>query len=94
MDLRNKTLTITGAGTTRITGIISDDKKDDLSITKSGTGTLILDAANDYSGDTTVNQGVLNIRNSAALGADQAGKHDCECGWRIAVAGEYLDRRR
>ena len=64
----NKILTITGAGTTRITGIISDDKKDDLSLVKSGTGTMILAAANTYSGDTTINQGVLRISNSAALG--------------------------
>src|SRR5256884_8046208 len=38
------------------------------SLTKEGTGTLILTSASAYRGGTTVNRGVLNIQNSNALG--------------------------
>ena len=38
------------------------------SLTKSGSGTLILSGSNSYSGNTTINTGILNIRNSYALG--------------------------
>ena len=37
-------------------------------INKSGTGTLILGGANDYTGDTTVNAGTLEIRGDGLLG--------------------------
>ena len=38
------------------------------SLTKSGSGTLILTGSNSYSGNTTISTGILNIRNSYALG--------------------------
>lgn len=43
------------------------------SITKSGTGTLLLSAANTFTGTTTVNGGILRIGNAAALGATAGG---------------------
>ncbi|HEY5311373.1 MAG TPA: autotransporter-associated beta strand repeat-containing protein, partial [Pirellulales bacterium] len=45
---------VTGAGT---------------SLTKAGNGTLVLSGANQFSGSDYIDQGVLNIENSAALGA-------------------------
>jgi len=80
-----KTLTIAGAGTTDITGMISDDQKD-LAIAKNGTGTLILEAANAYTQGTTVNQGVLNIRNSSALGT-AAGNTIVNAGGELQLQG-------
>src|SRR5262249_16924620 len=38
-------------------------------LTKELTGTLIVQAANSYAGGTQVNQGILNIQNSSALGS-------------------------
>jgi autotransporter-associated beta strand protein len=38
------------------------------SITKTGTGTLILTKANTYSGGTTINSGILEAQNNSALG--------------------------
>jgi autotransporter-associated beta strand protein len=43
------------------------------SLTKNGTGTLILSGNNSYAGATTVSVGVLNIQNGAALGGTGAG---------------------
>jgi fibronectin-binding autotransporter adhesin len=42
-------------------------------LTKNGTGTTVLNTSNGYTGATTVNDGVLNIRNASALGATTAG---------------------
>ena len=38
------------------------------SLQKEGTGTLVLASSDSYEGGTTINQGILNIQNSAALG--------------------------
>ena len=43
------------------------------SITKGGAGTLILASANQFSGTMYATEGVLNVRNSAALGAPTSG---------------------
>ena len=43
------------------------------SLTKVGSGTLVLSGANSYSGTTTVNDGILNISNGSALGSTLAG---------------------
>jgi fibronectin-binding autotransporter adhesin len=42
-------------------------------VTQSGTGTTVLNSSNGYTGTTTVNAGVLNIRNASALGSTTAG---------------------
>ena len=57
------------AGTLTISGVISGD--DDLQ--KDGPGTLILDAANTYTGVTRVLEGSLHLRNDLALGSTAAG---------------------
>lgn len=56
-----ESLTISG----RITGVGG--------LNKEGTGTLILSGANTYGGTTKINVGVLNARNSTALGTIAAG---------------------
>ena len=59
-------LDVQGTGVTTISGVISGTSGGDL--TKSGTGTLNLSAANTFAGDTIVSGGTLGISNSAALG--------------------------
>lgn len=42
-------------------------------VTKNGTGTMVLSGANTYTGATTVSAGVLNIQNAAGLGTTAGG---------------------
>jgi fibronectin-binding autotransporter adhesin len=64
VNLSTFALTVNGTGSTTISGIVSGTG----SITKSGSSTLILSGTNTYTGLTTVNGGVLNIRSASALG--------------------------
>jgi len=66
VQLGGNTLTLGDATSTRFDGIISGSGG---ALIKLGGGTLILGGANTYSGATTVNDGVLNLQNSAALGS-------------------------
>jgi fibronectin-binding autotransporter adhesin len=76
-DVAGRTLTVLGASNTLITGVISGQGL----LAKSGTGSLILSAANTYTGGTLVTGGTLagdstslqgNITNSATLLFSQA----------------------
>ena len=64
-----KTLTLTGAGTTRITGAIGNGGATSVALTKSGSGSLVLSGNNSYSGATTISSGTLQILGSGLLGA-------------------------
>jgi autotransporter-associated beta strand protein len=56
---------VNGTGDITISSVIKDGAGNKL--TKMGTGTLILDAVNTYSGDTTINAGVLLLGNAAGI---------------------------
>ncbi|MDZ7617585.1 MAG: autotransporter-associated beta strand repeat-containing protein, partial [Patescibacteria group bacterium] len=60
-------------GTLTIAGVIEPHEGSTGSLTKVGTGTLILTNANTYTGPTTIAVGVVNVRNNNALGATVAG---------------------
>lgn len=67
-------LTLRGAGNGEIQGQIGGTASSasavvSLQLVKTGTGTWILSGANTYARETTVSAGILNIRNSSALGA-------------------------
>jgi autotransporter-associated beta strand protein len=66
----NDNLQVGGVGNVTINDIIALGSG---ALTKDGTGTLTLNAANTYTGTTTVNAGVLNIGNSNGLGTTAAG---------------------
>ncbi|MEI8037128.1 MAG: autotransporter-associated beta strand repeat-containing protein, partial [Verrucomicrobiota bacterium] len=57
-------------GTLTVGGVISDGTTAK-GITKNGTGTLFLTAANAMTGGITLNAGILNISNAASLGTGQ-----------------------
>jgi autotransporter-associated beta strand protein len=61
-----KTLTVTGAGATTISGAITDGLGT-VALTKSGAGTLTLSGANFYTGNTTVSAGTLLTTAATAL---------------------------
>jgi autotransporter-associated beta strand protein len=67
----NAVLTVGDATSTTYAGIISGTGT--AGLTKQGAGTLTLTGANSYTGLTTVGVGVLNIRNSLALGTAAGG---------------------
>ena len=54
-----KTLTVTGAGNTAISGAIGTGMATSIALTKTGAGTLTLSGMNGYAGATTVNGGTL-----------------------------------
>ncbi len=62
-----RTLTITGTGAVVVSGVIIDGVAAG-SITKSGTGTLTLSAANTYTGTTALSAGTLILGNNSAAG--------------------------
>lgn len=84
MDLGASTRTITTSNTalTTFSGIVSGTG----GITKAGSGTLVLSGANNYSGATTINAGVLNVQNATALGTT-AGSTTVNSGGALALGG-------
>ena len=58
-----------GTGTTTITSGIIDGSSGATALTKAGTGTLLLDGANTFTGATYINAGTLQIGNNDLLGA-------------------------
>ncbi|MFQ3670824.1 MAG: autotransporter domain-containing protein, partial [Verrucomicrobiia bacterium] len=68
-----RTLTFTGPGTTTVNGIISNGPSAASgNLLKTGTGTLILNGLNTYSGSTTLVNGITQISNTANLGNGSA----------------------
>jgi autotransporter-associated beta strand protein len=66
----NRPLTVGGAGDTTISNVIGTTNG---TLTKDGTGTLTLDAANTYTGVTTINAGTVSVTNAGGLGTTAGG---------------------
>jgi len=64
----SKTLTVSGAGETRIDGIVSDGGASAVGIVSEASGTVVLSAANTHSGGTAVQSGTLTASHVQALG--------------------------
>lgn len=63
-----ESLTVNGAGTTALNGVVSNGGASAVAVTKSGSGTLTLGGTNTYTGTTTINAGRLAANSAAALG--------------------------
>jgi autotransporter-associated beta strand protein len=81
-----RTLTISGTGTTIVSGVMADGGSGAGALSKTGTGTLVLSGGNTYTGATTVSAGVLNIQNNTALGTT-AGATTVASGASLQVQG-------
>ncbi|MDW8036855.1 MAG: autotransporter-associated beta strand repeat-containing protein, partial [Thermoguttaceae bacterium] len=70
------TLNIPAATTYTFGGVLggTGTNENNLALTKTGDGTLVLSGTNTYTGTTSVNQGVLQITNASALGASGSGQ--------------------
>jgi fibronectin-binding autotransporter adhesin len=63
----NRTLTVAGAGSTTISGVISDSTSTGIgSLTYNGSNTLALTNANTFSGTLTISSGAVQFQNSLA----------------------------
>lgn len=79
----NRTLTVSEGD---FGGLVMDSGENVLSLTKQGTGTLVLRGANTYTGATTINGGTLELAEGATMGATVI----TTAGGTLAVnAGEY-----
>jgi autotransporter-associated beta strand protein len=67
INIRGNTFTVGDSTDSTFSGVLSDNGAYG-SLVKQGTGTLTLTGANTFAGTTTINAGVLNVQNSAALG--------------------------
>lgn len=65
--------TLTGSGYTAQAGDVSAALAGSGTLAKNGAGVLYLSGANTYSGTTSVNAGILEIRSAGALGATNGG---------------------
>ena len=68
-----RTFTIQGAGDTRLSGIVENGLADTVNVVKSGTGRLLLENQNTYSGYTTVSGGELVVDGTAGAGTVTVG---------------------
>ncbi|MBW7896515.1 MAG: autotransporter-associated beta strand repeat-containing protein, partial [Opitutaceae bacterium] len=64
---RTFTLTGTNTGTNTLSAVLGDNGTGATSLTKDGAGTWILTGANTYTGDTTVNAGILQVNASERI---------------------------
>jgi autotransporter-associated beta strand protein len=78
-------LTIAGAGSTTLTGVLSGTG----GLSMQGTGTLTLSAANAYSGGTTIVSGAIAATADAALGAGGT-TTTVDVGATLGLAGGYF----
>ena len=67
-----KTLTLTGAGSFSMGGVIGDGSGT-VALTKSGVGTTTLTGVNTYTGTTTINGGTLQVGNGGSTGSIGSG---------------------
>jgi autotransporter-associated beta strand protein len=67
-----KELVFTGPGNVTVASVIQDNASGASALTMAGSGTLVLAAANTYSGSTTVSAGTLQLGNNAAVGGASA----------------------
>lgn len=68
-EIAGSTGTLTGTSYSVESGLISGRLAGAAALTKSTTGTVIVSSANTYSGDTTINDGILSLTNASALSA-------------------------
>jgi fibronectin-binding autotransporter adhesin len=82
----------TTAGTRTYSLALTDTGTNALGLVKTGSGILVLDQTNTYSGMTTIGSGVLSIASTASLpGWDSSGRYSVPAGSVLAVGNAVTD---
>ncbi|MBB5031402.1 beta strand repeat-containing protein [Prosthecobacter vanneervenii] len=85
-----RTVILDGAASGTVNGLIADNGGVKLGVTKAGTGTWTLSAANTYSGDTILSAGVLNLTTAQTGGGVLSVADGATLGLSLAAAGQTL----
>ena len=85
------TLTLSTTSTVTVSAILGNTAQNSFGVTKAGLGTLLLSAANTFTGPVNVTGGILKLGSATALGTSAGSKTTVSSGATLDVNGQTVD---